>query len=115
MSKIAVIGVGYVGLTTAVGLAHLGHKVIGIDNDKSKIEKLKLAQSPIFEKDLDKYLSENLKNNKLYFESDLEKIKDCEFIFLCLPTPQLDDGSADISTVLEVTKELDKVVGENIS
>ena len=113
MSNIAVIGVGYVGLTTAVGLAHLGHKVIGIDNDKSKIEKLKIAQSPIFEKDLDKYLNENLKNNKLYFESDLGKIKDCEFVFLCLPTPQLDDGSADISTVIEVTKELDKVVGEN--
>lgn len=113
MSNIAVIGVGYVGLTTAVGLAHLGHKVIGIDNDSNKIEKLKLGKSPIFEKDLDKYLNENLKNNKLYFESDLEKIKECEFVFLCLPTPQLDDGSADISTVLEVTKELDKVVGEN--
>jgi len=59
MSKIAVIGVGYVGLTTAVGLAQLGHQVIGIDNDTKKIEKLKLAQSPIFEKDLDKFLTSN--------------------------------------------------------
>jgi len=113
MSKIAVIGVGYVGLTTAVGLAQLGHQVVGIDNDTKKIEKLKLAQSPIFEKDLDKYLSENLGSKKLSFESSLEKVEDCKFIFMCLPTPQLEDGSADISTVLEVTKELNNVIGEN--
>ena len=112
MSKIAVIGVGYVGLTTAVGLAHLGHQVIGIDNDKSKIEKLKLAQSPIFEKDLDKYLSENIQNKRLSFESNLEKVKECDFVFLCLPTPQLEDGSADISTVLEVVKELNNLISE---
>ena len=113
MSKIAVIGVGYVGLTTAVGLAQLGHQVIGIDNDSQKIDKLKLAQSPIFEKDLDKYLSNNLQNNKLSFEKSLEKVSECNFIFLCLPTPQLEDGSADISTVLEVAKELNNVIREN--
>ena len=113
MSKIAVIGVGYVGLTTAVGLAHLGHQVIGVDNDIQKIEKLKLGQSPIFEKDLDKYLNENIKGNRLIFENNLEKIKDCNFVFLCLPTPQLEDGSADISTVLEVAKELNNVIVEN--
>ena len=113
MSKIAVIGVGYVGLTTAVGLAQLGHQVIGIDNDSQKIDKLKLAQSPIFEKDLDKYLSNNLQNNKLSFEKSLEKVSECNFIFLCLPTPQLEDGSADISTVLEVAKELNNVISEN--
>lgn len=113
MSKIAVIGVGYVGLTTAVGLAHLGHQVIGVDNDIQKIEKLKLGQSPIFEKDLDKYLNENIKGNRLIFENNLKKIKDCNFVFLCLPTPQLEDGSADISTVLEVAKELNNVIVEN--
>ncbi len=113
MSKIAVIGVGYVGLTTAVGLAHLGHQVIGVDNDIQKIEKLKLGQSPIFEKDLDKYLTENIKGNRLIFDNNLEKIKDCNFVFLCLPTPQLEDGSADISTVLEVAKELNNVIVEN--
>ena len=113
MSKIAVIGVGYVGLTTAVGLAQLGHQVIGIDNDSQKIDKLKLAQSPIFEKDLDKYLSNNLQNNKLSFEKSLEKVSECNFIFLCLPTPQLEDGSADISTVLEVAMELNNVISEN--
>jgi len=113
MSKIAVIGVGYVGLTTAVGLAQLGHQVIGVDNDIQKIEKLKLGQSPIFEKDLDKYLNENIKGNRLIFENNLEKIKDCNFVFLCLPTPQLEDGSADISTVLEVAKELNNVIVEN--
>ncbi|MFM8213011.1 MAG: UDP-glucose dehydrogenase family protein [Actinomycetes bacterium] len=112
MSKIAVIGVGYVGLTTAVGLAQLGHQVIGIDNDTKKIEKLKLAQSPIFEKDLDKFLSKNLQSSKLSFESDLVNVKECDFIFLCLPTPQLEDGSADISTVLEVSKELNNVIRE---
>ncbi len=113
MSKIAVIGVGYVGLTTAVGLAHLGHQVIGVDNDIQKIEKLKLGQSPIFEKDLDKYLTENIKGNRLIFENNLKQIKDCNFVFLCLPTPQLEDGSADISTVLEVAKELNNVIVEN--
>lgn len=113
MSKIAVIGVGYVGLTTAVGLAQLGHQVMGVDNDAIKIDKLKLGQSPIFEKDLDKYLLNNLQSSRLSFENNLEKVTECEFVFLCLPTPQLEDGSADISTVLEVAKELNNVISEN--
>ena len=113
MSKIAVIGVGYVGLTTSVGLAQLGHEVIGIDNDTSKIEKLKLAKSPIFEKDLEKLLIESLNNKKLKFETSLENVKDCEFVFLCLPTPQLEDGSADITTVLKVSEDLNKVLNQN--
>ncbi len=113
MSKIAVIGVGYVGLTTSVGLAQLGHEVIGIDNDTRKIEKLNLAKSPIFEKDLEKLLIESLNNKKLKFETSLENVKDCEFVFLCLPTPQLEDGSADITTVLKVSDELNKVLDPN--
>ncbi len=113
MSKIAVIGVGYVGLTTSVGLAQLGHEVIGIDNDTRKIEKLNLAKSPIFEKDLEKLLIESLNNKKLKFETSLENVKDCAFVFLCLPTPQLEDGSADISTVLKVSEELNKVLNQN--
>lgn len=113
MSKIAVIGVGYVGLTTAVGLAQLGHQVIGVDNDVKKIDILKSGQSPIFEKDLDKYLNENIKGNRLTFENNLKKVAECNFVFLCLPTPQLEDGSADISTVIEVAKELNNVISEN--
>ena len=108
MAKIAIIGTGYVGLSSAVGFAHLGHDVVGIDIDESKVEKLTSGKSPIFEKNIEKFLSKSLKKKKFVFSTDYKKISNSKFVFLCLPTPQLDDGSADTSYILEASKLLSK-------
>ena len=108
MSKIAIIGTGYVGLASAVGFAHLGHDVVGIDIDKAKIAKLSSGQSPIFEKDIEVFLKKSLKKKKIAFTSDYSKVAGSQFVFLCLPTPQLDDGAADVSFILESTKMLSR-------
>ena len=108
MAKIAIIGTGYVGLASAVGFAHLGHDVVGIDIDKAKITKLSSGQSPIFEKDIEVFLKKSLKKKKIAFTSDYSKVAGSQFVFLCLPTPQLDDGAADVSFILESTKMLSR-------
>ena len=108
MAKIAIIGTGYVGLSSAVGFAHLGHDVVGIDIDKEKIAKLSRGQSPIFEKDIEVFLKKSLKKKKIAFTSDYSKVAGSQFVFLCLPTPQLDDGAADVSFILESTKMLSR-------
>ena len=108
MAKIAIIGTGYVGLSSAVGFAHLGHDVVGIDIDKAKIAKLSSGQSPIFEKDIEVFLKKSLKKKKIVFTSDYSKVAGSQFVFLCLPTPQLDDGAADVSFILESTKMLSR-------
>ena len=108
MAKIAIIGTGYVGLASAVGFAHLGHDVVGIDIDKAKIAKLSSGQSPIFEKDIEVFLKKSLKKKKIAFTSDYSKVAGSQFVFLCLPTPQLEDGAADVSFILESTKMLSR-------
>jgi UDPglucose 6-dehydrogenase len=113
MAKIAIIGTGYVGLSSAVGFAHLGHDVVGIDIDENKVEKLTSGKSPIFEKNIEKYLSKSLKKKKIVFSTNYEKISNCKFVFLCLPTPQQDDGSADTSYILESSKLLSKYLNDS--
>lgn len=113
MAKIAIIGTGYVGLASAVGFAQLGHDVVGIDIDETKVQKLTSGKSPIFEKDIEKFLSKSLKKKKITFSTEYKKISKAKFVFLCLPTPQLDDGSADTSFILESSKLLSKHLGDS--
>jgi UDPglucose 6-dehydrogenase len=113
MAKIAIIGTGYVGLASAVGFAQLGHDVVGIDIDETKVEKLTSGKSPIFEKNIEKFLAKSLKKKKITFSTDYKKISKAKFVFLCLPTPQLDDGSADTSYILESSKLLSKHLGDS--
>ena len=110
MANIGVIGTGYVGLTTAVCFADLGHKVIGFDIDLSKIEVLSGGKSTIHELGMTELIVKNLANNNLTFRSNIESIAECEFIFLCVPTPQDADGSADLSYVINATKNLSTLV-----
>ena len=110
MANIGVIGTGYVGLTTAVCFAELGHKVIGFDIDLSKIEVLSSGKSTIHELGMTELIVKNLANNNLTFRSNIESIVECEFIFLCVPTPQDADGSADLSYVIKATKNLSTLV-----
>jgi UDPglucose 6-dehydrogenase len=113
MAKIAIIGTGYVGLASAVGFAQLGHDVVGIDIDETKVQKLTSGKSPIFEKDIEKFLAKSLKKKKITFSTDYKKISKAKFVFLCLPTPQLDDGSAETSYILESSKLLSKHISDS--
>jgi len=96
MRRIAIIGTGYVGLTIGVALSSLGHKVICMDKDESKIEKLKTGVIPIYEPGLDSLLNAYKPNIK--FTSELSKaVQESEVIFICVGTPSREDGSIDMS------------------
>jgi UDPglucose 6-dehydrogenase len=104
LSKIAVIGTGYVGLTTSIGLASLGHQVIGFDVDPAKVEMLQAGTLPIHEPGLGEILVEVLRSGNLKTTSALaEAVSDADFIFTCVPTPQDADGSADLSYVISAS------------
>ncbi|MFB0564872.1 MAG: UDP-glucose/GDP-mannose dehydrogenase family protein [Candidatus Aminicenantaceae bacterium] len=110
--KIAVIGTGYVGLVTAVGLAELGHNVSGADKIKDKIDKASQGISPIYEPGLEELLKVNLKKGNLTFNSDLNNtIRSSDVIFVCVNTPQREDGSADMSFVEGVSR----TIAENLN
>jgi UDPglucose 6-dehydrogenase len=104
---VAVIGVGYVGLPTAATLAHLGHRVVCGDADAGKIAVLERGQVPIVEDQLAELVHEGQAAGRLRFVvGAAEAVAGAEFIFLCVPTPQSDDGSADLSFVEAVGKEI---------
>ncbi len=111
--NIAVVGTGYVGLVTGTCLAETGNNVICIDVDENKVNKLKSGEIPIYEPHLDVFFERNLKQNRLSFTTSLEEgIKDAELIFLALPTPPGEDGSADLSYVLGVADHLGKIIDD---
>jgi UDPglucose 6-dehydrogenase len=107
MVKIGIIGTGYVGLVTAVGLAEFGHQVTGTDSEVDKIEKASQGISHIYEPDLESLLKKNLKKGNLTFSQDLDKtILSSDVLFVCVNTPQREDGSADMSFVEEVSRKI---------
>ncbi len=98
VASIAIIGTGYVGLTTGACFSHLGHDVVCADIDEAKVAGLNAGEIPIVEKGLDRLVDEGLRSGKLRFVvGAAEASKDAEFHYLCVPTPQGDDGSADLS------------------
>lgn len=98
MATIAVIGTGYVGLTTGACFAHMGHDVICADIDEAKIARLNRGEIPIVEQGLDKIVEEGMRSGKLKFVVGAANAsKECEFHYLCVPTPQGEDGAADLS------------------
>jgi UDPglucose 6-dehydrogenase len=109
--KISVIGTGYVGLVTGTCLAETGNEVICVDIDKGKVEKMRNGVVPIYEPHLDVLFERNIKANRLQFTTSLDEgLEHGEIIFLALPTPEDEDGSADLSYVLNVSK----LIGEKI-
>ena len=105
--KIAVIGTGYVGLTSGTCLAELGNDVICVDIDKEKIDKLNNGKIPIYEPGLKELVERNAKENRLKFTTDIkEAIKSSEIIFICVGTPPKNNGEADLSYVEGVAKEI---------
>src|SRR4028118_1279699 len=100
--KLAVIGTGYVGLVAGVCFAESGNDVICVDVDKNKVERLRSGESTIFEPGLETLFERNRREERLLFTSDLaEAVEPADIIFLALPTPPGEDGSADLSYVLQ--------------
>jgi UDPglucose 6-dehydrogenase len=111
MTKIAVIGTGYVGLTTGACFAHMGHDVVCADIDPVKIESLRKGVIPIVELGLQELVQEGLAEGRLSFVlGGANAARDCEIAFLCVPTPQGDDGSADLSYIEAAAREIGPVL-----
>ena len=111
--KIAVVGTGYVGLVSGTCFAESGNHVTCVDIDESKVNSLKNGKITIYEPGLEHLFERNLKEGRLFFTTDLaEAIEDASIIFLALPTPPGEDGSADLSYVLGVAEHLGKIMKE---
>jgi UDPglucose 6-dehydrogenase len=111
--KIAVVGTGYVGLVTGTCFAETGNDVCCVDIDAKKVESLKNGQITIYEPGLEKLFLRNLKEERLKFTTNLEEgIREAQIIFLALPTPPGEDGSADLKYVLGVADQLGRLLKE---
>lgn len=111
--KVSVIGTGYVGLVTGIGFAEKGNQVICVDNNQAKLDVLRSGKSPIWEKGLDELIVKNSDSGNIVFTDDLQyAVEESEIIFLCLPTPPREDGSADLSYVITVSKEIARHIKE---
>lgn len=109
--KIAVVGTGYVGLVTGTCFAETGNDVTCVDIDKAKVEKLTNGQVTIYEPGLEKLFVRNQREERLRFTTSLEEgVKDAAIIFLALPTPPGENGSADLKYVLGVAEDLGKII-----
>jgi UDPglucose 6-dehydrogenase len=112
--NISIIGTGYVGLVSGTCFAEMGNQVICVDNSPEKLAKLKKAEVTIYEPGLDTIFQRNIAKNRLSFTGDLkEAVLNTDIIFLCLPTPQGEDGSADLKYVTGVAKDIGKILQDS--
>lgn len=113
--NLAIIGTGYVGLTTGTCFAEVGHNVVCVDNNQSKVEMLQEGRVPIFEPDLEEMVQSNVSAGRLSFTTDLAKaVQESEIIFIAVPTPPHDDGSVDLSYIEAVSHEIADVLTPEI-
>ena len=111
--KISIIGTGYVGLVSGTCFAETGNQVICVDIDEKKLQRLRDGKVPIYEPQLDVLFERNIRQGRLQFTNSLKDAVDqTDLIFLALPTPPGEDGSADLSYVLNVAKELGEIISE---
>lgn len=105
--KLAMIGTGYVGLTTGTCFAEVGHKVVCVDNNEKKVKSLRLGKMPIYEPDLEEMIVSNVSAGRLEFTTDLAAaVRECDVIFIAVPTPPHEDGSVDLSYIEGVSREI---------
>ncbi len=111
--KIAVVGTGYVGLVTGTCFAETGNTVTCVDIDQEKVKKLQNGKITIYEPGLEQLFERNIKQGRLFFTTNLaEGIKDAKIIFLALPTPPGEDGSADLKYILKVASDLGPLLSD---
>ncbi|MFI6043858.1 UDP-glucose dehydrogenase family protein [Nocardia sp. NPDC051321] len=109
-SRVGVMGAGYVGLTSAACLAHLGHHVVCVDNDVAKVEQLCAGTVSIVEPRLPELVREGLAEHRLGFTADPTALRECEVVLLCLPTPMSPDGTADLSVLEQALHTLSTIL-----
>lgn len=113
--NLAIIGTGYVGLTTGTCFAEVGHNVICVDNNEEKVKSLWQGKMPIYEPDLEEMIVSNVSAGRLRFSTDLvSAVKDCEIIFIAVPTPPHEDGSVDLSYIEGVSREIANALSEDL-
>jgi UDPglucose 6-dehydrogenase len=111
--NIAVVGTGYVGLVTGTCFAETGNNVICVDNNANKVKSLQSGKIPIFEPGLELLFDRNTKEGRLHFTTDLNSaVQQSQIIFLALPTPPGEDGSADLSYIMGVASDLGDIISE---
>ncbi|QSS99983.1 UDP-glucose/GDP-mannose dehydrogenase family protein [Pontibacillus sp. ALD_SL1] len=115
MKKIAVVGTGYVGLVTGVGLSHIGHEVTCLDIDPVKIDLLQKGCSPIYEESLEPMIQENQKQKRLSFTSKYEDIQDAEIVLIAVGTPQQPDGSANLTYIFQAADRIAKTINQEVT
>ena len=111
--KVTVIGTGYVGLVTGVGLASKGHKVICVDVIQEKVDQINQGITPIYEKDLDNLLKEVIEKETLQATTDIKRaILSSELSMICVGTPTADDGSIDLTYIKKVSEDVGQALKE---
>ncbi len=109
--NIAVVGTGYVGLVTGTCFAETGNNVVCVDIDAEKVRRMQNGEVPIYEPGLELLFERNSRAGRLHFTTDLaEAVRDAQIIFLALPTPPGEDGSADLSYILQVAEQLGPLI-----
>ena len=105
--NLAIIGTGYVGLTTGTCFAEVGHNVVCVDNNQAKVDALLQGKVPIYEPDLEDLILSNVSAGRLHFTTNLaEAVASSEIIFIAVPTPPQEDGSVDLSYIESVSHEI---------
>lgn len=113
--NLAIIGTGYVGLTTGTCFAEVGHRVVCVDNNEEKVAALCRGKMPIYEPDLEDMIVSNVSAGRLEFTTDLGRaIRECEIVFIAVPTPPHEDGSVDLSYIEAVTREIAAVLSPEL-
>jgi UDPglucose 6-dehydrogenase len=115
MAKIVVIGLGYVGITTTVGMGQLGHEVIGYDINADRVTLLAQAKAPIHEDGLENALESLTQSGRVSFTHSYQEVSGyrAEYFFICVPTPQDASGAANLTFVLAAAKELSQIAPAN--
>ncbi|PEY37702.1 UDP-glucose 6-dehydrogenase [Bacillus cereus] len=113
--EIALIGCGYVGLTTSICLAELGHRVICVDIDEHKIKMLSQGKAPLYEPGIESYIQKHTRARNMLFTNKIgENIQNADFIFIAVGTPQKEDGSADLTNIFEVIQRIAKYIVKDV-
>ena len=115
MKNICVIGVGYVGLTTGTGFADMGNRVVAVDISAERVENLRKGIMPIYEPGLKEMVERNIKAGRLIFTTSYEEgLKDAEFVFICVGTPEGVDGEADLQYVRVAAETIARTMDHNL-
>src|SRR6476619_1057245 len=105
--RLTIIGTGYVGLVTGTCFAEVGHQVVCVDNDETKVKTLKAGGIPIYEPGLEELVKKNTAAGRLTFTtSTVEGVEKSEIVFIAVPTPPMADGAVDLSFIEKVAREI---------